>query len=259
MRSDYPAHPMEAVTLDGVEVRAGGRTILGPIDLNVGVGETWALLGPNGCGKTTLLSVAGAWRHPSRGRVSILGQALGRTDVRLLRRRIAHVSHHVSDRLRPEQQVIDCVLAGARSTLEMWWQPFDDSDLRRARGLLELVGCTAEAQSALATCSQGERQRVLLARAMMSSPELLLLDEPASGLDLPGREALLSAVRAIGDGTHHFEEIPPTATHALLIRGGLATAWGPIGQTLASESASDCFQIAIDVRREGGRWTAVAR
>src|SRR6266436_344010 len=103
---------MEALRLEDVEVRTGGRTILGPIDLRVGAGESWVLLGPNGCGKTTLLSVAGAWRHPSRGRASILGQTLGRTDVRVLRRRIAHVSHHVSDRLRREQPVIDCVMAG---------------------------------------------------------------------------------------------------------------------------------------------------
>jgi iron complex transport system ATP-binding protein len=258
---------MDALIFDQVEVRTGGRTILGPVSLRIGSGETWILLGPNGCGKTTLLSVAGAWRHPSRGRVTILGQTMGTTDVRSLRRRIAHVSHHVSDRLRPEQLAIDCVMAGARSTLETWAQRFEPAETDEARALLVRVGCAAVADHPLGSCSQGERQRVLLARAMMSSPELLLLDEPASGLDLPGREALLSAVRAIGDGrplttlvaTHHFEEIPATSTHALLMRDGAPVISGPIQQTLTSEAASDCFGVPIEVSVGSGRWSAVAR
>ncbi len=185
----------DAIVLEQVEVcvaRAG--QILGPVSWNVGAGERWAVLGPNGGGKTTLLSVAGAWRQPTAGRAVILGSELGHVDVRRLRLRIGHVGHTVTEKLRPQLLVRDVVLTGRSSTLETWFQGFSADERREAEASLEQVGCGALADRALGTCSQGERARVLLARASYARHELLLLDEPAAGLDLPGREQLVMAM-----------------------------------------------------------------
>src|SRR5207245_7429110 len=186
---------MDGVVFDEATVRvSGGRRILGPVSFRIGSGERWALLGPNGSGKTTLLSLAGAWRHPSSGHVEVLGEPLGRVDVRGLRERIGHVGHSIADRLRPELAVERLVLTGRASTLETWFQEFSDDDLNEAAGRLEQVGCVQLATQSFGACSQGERQRVLLARALFGRPELLLLDEPAAGLDLPAREALVASM-----------------------------------------------------------------
>jgi iron complex transport system ATP-binding protein len=262
---------MEALRLEAVEVViAGGaapRRILGPVRLVVRSGERWALLGPNGSGKTTLLSVAGAWRHPSAGRATVLGQTLGRTDVRRLRARIGHVGHTVSERLRPGLACLDAVLTGRPSGLETWFQPFTEADRVEARALLAEVGCSHVADRALSTCSQGERARVLLARARFGRRELLLFDEPAAGLDLPGREGLLAAMEASVRAdvvtttllaTHHLEEIPPSTTHAALLREGSIMAAGPVGDVLVDAALSDCFGLPISVARRAGRWSAVA-
>ncbi|MEO8477114.1 MAG: ATP-binding cassette domain-containing protein [Actinomycetota bacterium] len=259
---------MDAVRLDGVEVVIpGGRRILGPVDLSVQAGERWALLGPNGSGKTTLLSVAGAWRHPSAGRATVLGEILGRTDVRRLRARIGHVGHSVTERLRPGIDCADAVLAGRVSALETWCQTFTDDDRAEARAMLAEVGCAHVADRALSTCSQGERARVLLARARFGRRELLLFDEPAAGLDLPGREALLEAMettaRTVGAptsllATHHLEEIPPSTSHAAMLRAGRLVAAGPIEEVLTDAAVSECFGMAIAVARRAGRWSAIA-
>ena len=259
---------MDAVRLDAVEVVIpGGRRILGPVDLRVQVGERWALLGPNGSGKTTLLSVAGAWRHPSAGRATVLGETLGRTDVRRLRGRIGHVGHTVTERLRPGIVCLDAVLTGRASGLETWYQPLTDEDRAEARAMLAEVGCAHVADRALSTCSQGERARVLLARARFGRRELLLFDEPAAGLDLPGREALLAAMEAAAgaDGaptsllaTHHLEELPPSTTHAALLRDGELVASGAVEDVLTDAALSDCFGMPISVARRAGRWAAVA-
>ncbi len=253
-----------AVSLTAAEVRVGGRTILGPVDLSIGRSEHWVLLGPNGSGKTTALTLVGAWRQPSRGAVEVLGERLGRVDVRRLRRRIGHVSHRVAEQLPGELSALDTVLTGRDATLVTWWQRFGDGDLSRARELLDTVGCSALADRALGTCSLGERQRVLIARALFGEHELLLFDEPAAGLDLPARELLLSAMAAARApttvlATHHLEEIPETATHAALLRGGRLTAAGPIGEVLADEPMSECFGMPIAVEQDGGRWRARAR
>ncbi len=261
---------MEALRLEAVEVVVAGtsapRRILGPIDLAVRAGERWALLGPNGSGKTTLLSVAGAWRHPSAGRAAVLGEALGRTDVRRLRARIGHVGHTVTERLRPGLVCLDAVLTGRASGLETWFEAITDDDRAEARAMLVEVGCAHVADRALSTCSQGERARVLLARARFGRRELLLFDEPAAGLDLPGREALLTAMEATAaaDGTtsllatHHLEELPPSTTHAALLREGRFVASGPVGDVLTDASLSECFGLPISVARRAGRWSAVA-
>ncbi|HET9671805.1 MAG TPA: ATP-binding cassette domain-containing protein, partial [Actinomycetota bacterium] len=232
------------VRMRGAEVRIDGRTVLGPLDLAIGRGERWVLLGPNGSGKTTLLALAGARRQPSAGSVTVLGTTLGRGDVRRLHPRISHTSHVLVELIDPDLPAITVVLTGKRSTLSPWFQRFGPGDERRARELLDRVGCAALAERRFATGSQGERQRVLLARALFPSPELLILDEPASGLDLPSRELLLEAIESIAaDGaapttilaTHHLEEVPPSATHAALLRAGSLIAAGPIEEVLTSD------------------------
>jgi len=256
-----------AVVLAGAEVLAGGRSILGPIDLSIASGEQWALLGPNGCGKTTALTLIGAWRQPSRGEVEVLGERLGRTDVRGLRRRIGHVSHRLAERLPGERSALETVCTGRDATLVAWWRTFDDADLAEARRLLALLGCEGLADRHLASCSLGERQRVLIARALFGRHELLVFDEPAAGLDLPARELVLEAlVAAAGEGvtgvlaTHHLEEVPPTTTHVALLRGGRVVASGSVPEVLADGPMTACFELPIHVEYSRGRWNArVAR
>lgn len=255
-----------AVEMRKAQVRIDGRAVLGPIDLEVGRGERWVLLGPNGGGKTTLLALAGARRQPSSGRVAVLGVTLGTADVRALHPRISHTSHVLAERMPTDLIVRTVVLTGKRATLSPWFQQFDDADERRAAKLLEQVGCGHLAARRFATASQGERQRVLLARALFSDPELLILDEPASGLDLPGREALIEALEATVApsspttivATHHLEEIPPSATHAALLRDGRLVESGEIEGVLTPDLLEECFGIAIDVGQRGTRWWAKA-
>ena len=258
----------DAVVLRGATVVVGGRTILGPVDLRIAAGEHWVLLGPNGSGKTTLLGLAGGWRQPSAGQAQVLGERLGRVDVRRLRTRIGHVSHAVADRLRPQLLVEDVVLTGKSSVLETWWQDLTDDDRGRARGLLDDVGCLALASRQLGSCSLGERQRVLIARALFGRHSLLLFDEPAAGLDLPAREQLLAAMTraAAGDdapttvlATHHLEEIPTTTTHAGLLRDGRVFAAGPAADVLTDGRLAECYGIDVVVDRRDGRWWARAR
>jgi iron complex transport system ATP-binding protein len=256
------------IALEGATVRVDGRTILGPVDLTVHAGEHWVLLGPNGSGKTTLLSLAGGWRQPSAGEGRVLGSRLGRVDVRGLRARIGHVSHAVADRIRPELLVEDVVLTGKASVLETWWQELTDEDRIRARTLLEEVGCLELAPRALGTCSLGERQRVLIARALFGEHPLLLFDEPAAGLDLPARERLLAAMTSATTGaeppttvlaTHHLEEIPITATHAALLRGGRVIGIGRAPDVLTDAGLSSCYGLDVVVERRDRRWWARAR
>jgi iron complex transport system ATP-binding protein len=259
-------HDPLAVEMREAQVRIEGRAVLGPIDLEVGRGERWVLLGPNGGGKTTFLSLAGARRQPSSGRVTVLGITLGTGDIRALHPRISHTSHVLAERMPPDLSVRTVVLTGKRATLSPWFQEFDEVDGRRAVALLERVGCGDLAARRFATASQGERQRVLLARALFPDPELLILDEPASGLDLPAREALIQALEAVESppgpttivATHHLEEIPPTSTHAALLRDGLLVASGEIEGVLTPRSLEDCFGIAMEVGRRGARWWATA-
>jgi iron complex transport system ATP-binding protein len=257
-----------AVELRHAVVRIDGRAVLGPIDLRIGRGERWVLLGPNGGGKTTLLALAGARRQPSSGRVAVLGAALGSTDVRAIHTRISHTSHVLSERMPSGLTVRTVVLTGKRAVLAPWFQEFDEEDERRAGTLLDRVGCADLAARRFDTCSQGERQRVLLARALYPDPELLILDEPASGLDLPARETLIEALEAVLAepsapttilATHHLEEIPPSSTHAALLRDGLLVASGAIEEVLRPDPLEACFDIAMDVGRRGARWWAVAR
>ncbi|HEX6331369.1 MAG TPA: ATP-binding cassette domain-containing protein [Actinomycetota bacterium] len=255
---------MDAVVeFDRVEVRIGGRRVLEPLSLTTGPGQRWAVLGPNGSGKTTLLRLAGALRLPSRGMAVVLGARLGAVDLRALRERIAFVGHAVADAIPPGLAVREVVLTGKRSTLVPWLQRYDAGDLERAEELLRIFGCAHLDGQALAACSQGERQRVLIARALFSRPELLLLDEPAAGLDLPGREGLVRALEDAGDlvdvpsilVTHHLEELPTTITHAALLDRGRLAAAGPVAEVLTAERVGACFGMALSVGRTHGRWT----
>jgi iron complex transport system ATP-binding protein len=237
------------------------------IDWTVEAGERWVVLGPNGSGKTTLLQLAGGHLHPTVGTVDILGQRVGRVDLRILRSRIGLVSAAVARSLRPGLAAVDAVMTGRYATLETWWQDYTDDDRRRARGLLDQAGFGHVANRPFGVISEGERQQVLLARALMGRPELILLDEPAAGLDVGGRERLVrSLARLAGEAqtppmvfvTHHVEEIPPGFTSALLLRGGHLVASGPIDEVLSSESLSACFGLALRLRRDEGRWACTA-
>jgi iron complex transport system ATP-binding protein len=255
-----------AILLEGVSYVRRGAALLDEVCWRVERGEQWALLGPNGAGKSTLLSLAGAVEHPTRGSVEVLGERLGRTDVRRLRERIGAVDSKLDRKLLPDYDAETVVLTGATGTRIPLWDRYDDATRARAEELLALLGCADLAERPLGICSQGERQRVLIARALMSEPELLLLDEPAAALDLPAREALITAITAASgrDGlttviaTHHLEELPVSTTHALLLRHGRVVAAGTVEEALTDETLSRCFDLTIEVGRRGGRWWAHA-
>jgi len=266
--SDGPAGAGSAVELRGAAITIDGRTVLGPIDLRIAAGERWVVLGPNGSGKTTLLALVGARRQPSAGDVVVLGGALGSVDVRALHPRISHTSHVLAERMPGGLTVRNVVLTGKRGVLSPWFQDYDEDDLGRAAILLDRVGCGDLADRRFDRCSQGERQRVLIGRALYPEPELLILDEPAAGLDMPAREKLIEALEAALTrstssttvlATHHLEEIPPSATHAALLRDGRLAAAGEIGDVLTSDGLGSCFGIAMDVGRRGGRWWGTVR
>lgn len=265
-----PSGPTPALELRDVSVwewdeRSGRVPVLAGLDLRVGRGERWVVVGPNGAGKTTLLQLAGGRRHPSRGEVRILGQRVGRVDLRELRARVGHVDGRAAGAVPPRRPCLDVVLGGVTGT----WSPLPGrvtaAQRERARELLARFGCAHVAGRPFGACSHGERRRVLLARALVADPPLLLLDEPASGLDLPGREALVAALDALAPGltlvcvTHHLEEVPPSASHALLLRDGRVVAAGAVDDVLAGGPLSACFGVPVRVRRHrDGRWSARA-
>lgn len=266
-RTDRPHGP--ALELRGVTVRRGGRTILADVDWTVRGGERWAVLGPNGSGKTTLLRVAGLWLRPTAGTVAVAGETSGRTDVRSLRARIGFTSASLADSLRADVDALDVVMTGRRATLEAWWHPWTDTDRAAARAELGRIGAAHLAGHRFGTLSSGERQRVLLARALAGAPALTLLDEPAAGLDLGGREDLVERLGALAADpqvspvalvTHHPEEIPAGFTHTLLLRAGAVTAAGPVDEVLADQPLSACFGLPLTVSRTAdGRVTAHRR
>jgi iron complex transport system ATP-binding protein len=233
----------------------------------VAEGERWAVLGPNGSGKTTMLQLASGYLHPTRGTVEILGQRLGRVDVRRLRRRIGMVSAAVAKMLVPTVTARDIVMSARYADLEPWWHQYCPEDRARAERLLADAGFGAVADRPFGVLSEGERQQVLLARTLMADPELLLLDEPAAGLDVGGRERLVARLgRLAADPgspplvlvTHHVEEIPVHFSHVLLLREGRVTASGAIADALTSESLSACFGLKLGLTGTAGRWACRA-
>ncbi len=257
----------EVIRLEHVSVVRGGTPLLDDISWSVGAGERWALLGPNGSGKTTLLKVVGSSLWPTRGVVVILGRRLGQVDMRELRTHIAVVSASVGRTLRPELGALDVVLTGRHAALETWWHEYTDDDRDQARSLLDQAGFggRAFAERPFGLLSEGERQQVLLARALMADPDLLLMDEPAAGLDLGARERLLAhladlaadpAVPPLVLVTHHLEEIPPGVTHAALLRSASLVGSGPVADVLTSDAVSAAFGVPVVVERRDARWTA---
>jgi iron complex transport system ATP-binding protein len=245
----------------------GGRRIIGTISLRVERDERWVVLGPNGCGKTTLLRIAALMEHPTRGTVSVLGEQLGHTDVRVLRRRIGWASAALARQLRPELVAHDVVMTARYAALEPWWHRYTDVDRARATECLRALGVGHLADRTFGTLSSGEQQRVLLARANLNEPAVVLLDEPGAGLDLAGREHLVAALDHLASGsdavpfvlvTHHVDEIPTTATHALLVRDGETVARGPLDEVLDDERLSATFGLGLALRREAGRFSVRA-
>jgi iron complex transport system ATP-binding protein len=254
-----------ALRLDDVHVDIDTTQILRGVSLRVHADDRWVVLGANGSGKTTLLRVAALYRHPSRGTVEVLGQTLGRCDVRTVRERIAFSSPAIAAALEVRMTATEAVMTAKYAALAPWWHHYDDDDHRRAIGLLDRFGCLDLAEHPFPTLSAGERQRVLLARALMRDPELILLDEPSAGLDIGGREQLLADLTGLASApaaapvvlvTHHLEEIPPGFTHALVLRNGETIASGPITETLSDPVLSACFNVALRVERTDGRFTA---
>jgi iron complex transport system ATP-binding protein len=239
------------------------RRILDGVDWEVRPGERWVVLGRNGSGKTTLVRIASMYEHPSSGVVEVLGERLGRTDVRRLRERIGLVSPALADQLRPGIAAEDVVVCAVHAALEPWWHTYTDDDRRRARARLDELAVGHVADHSFGTLSSGERQRVLLARQLMMEPGIILLDEPTAGLDLGGREELLDTLDGLPIGgpplvmvTHHVEEIPPSFTHVLALRAGRVLGAGPIGTTLDAGLLSDCFELPLRLERRDGRYTA---
>lgn len=247
-----------------VWLRRNRKDILRGVSFTVKQGEQWVLLGPNGAGKSTILAMCGAQAHPTSGTVDVLGNRLGRVELQPLRRRIGHVSPH--HRLLSDPTVIDVVITGITGTIErpMRWSP-SRADIDKAQGLVELLGLGNVAQDRWPTLSQGERGRTLIARALIADPELLLLDEPATGLDVAAREQLLDTLSTLTQShphlasvlvTHHLEELPATTTHALLISQGRITAAGPARDVLTSEAVTATFNHPLTVEHTHGRWSA---
>ena len=262
-----PAKSPEALRLAGVRLIRDGSTLLDGIDWTVRGGERWVVLGPNGSGKTSLCQILTLYQHPSAGAVTVLGGELGRVDVRALRLRIGVTGAALAAMIPPALTAEQIVVAGKQAALAPWWHRYDEADRARARRLLARVDCLGHAGQRFRTLSSGERQRVLLARALMCAPGLMVLDEPNAGLDLPGREQLVKTLAALARTdarlplvlvTHHLDEIPPGFTHALLLASGRIAAAGPIGQVLTPPRLSACFGLALDVEQRHGRWHARA-
>ncbi len=253
--------------LADVTFRRNGKQIIDGISLTVQAGEHWALLGPNGAGKSTLLGFCAAVTFPTSGSVHILGEQMGRVDLAALRRHIGHVNPR--HRLQYSLTVREVVLTGLTATIDtpMRWSPGAD-ELDRAEAMMAAVGMTHKADDVWPTLSQGERGRTLIARALISAPRLLLLDEPTTGLDVAAREQLLETMDALDDThpevasvlvTHHLEELPTTTTHALLIAEGRTVACGPARETLSTDTVSAAFAHPVVVDHSDGRWTARAK
>ena len=262
-----PPHDDTVIAFDRVSVIRSGNFLVRGLSWQVELDERWVILGPNGAGKTTLLNLASGRLHPSRGAAYVLGERLGRTDVNELRTRIGLSTGQFGERVPPAERVIDVVVTAAWSVVGRWRENYDPMDEARARQLLEQLGMGALLEREFGTLSEGERKRTQIARALMTDPELMLLDEPSAGLDLGGREDLIGRLTDLAldpDSpamvlvTHHVEEIPPGYTHALLLRGGEVVASGVLDDVLTGEALSETFGLPLALERNSDRFTARA-
>lgn len=251
-----------------VVVRRNARDIVDHVNWTVNDDQRWVILGPNGAGKTTLLQLAATLQHPTSGTVDVLEERLGRTDVFELRPRIGFASSAMARRIPPEETVRDVVLTAAYAVMGRWREDYEDIDERRALRVLQQWNLQELAERTFGTLSDGEQKRVQIARAVMTDPELLLLDEPTASLDLGAREELLILLGGFASSpttpamvmvTHHVEEIPVGFTHVLLLDGGCVVAAGPLEETLSEESLAETFGMPIVLSREDGRYAARAR
>ena len=255
----------EILSLHNVTVRRGSNEILSNVSWQVRAGERWVVMGSNGAGKTSLMQICSGFMHPTTGQAKILGYELGRTDVRELRTLVGISSAAVVALLPPEETVLDSILTSAYGISGRWRERYDQVDRDRAHHLMGDWGLTNFASRRIGNLSEGERKRVQIARALMCDPELLILDEPAAGLDVGGREDLVSRLAQLaGDEnspslilvTHHVEEIPPNFTNALLLKSGQVSAIGNIPDVISSDPMSQAFGIPLDVEYGDQRWHA---
>lgn len=251
--------------LTDVSVVRGGQRLLDRVSWRVDAGEHWVVVGPNGAGKTTLLQVVGAQLHPTSGTAQILDERLGAVDVFELRPRIGYSSAALAERVPHDETVTNLILSAAYAVLGRWNEQYDQQDHARAMAMLAELGISGLADRTFSTLSEGEKKRVLIARTVMTDPEMLLLDEPAAGLDVGAREDLIESLTALASDdlgpalvmvSHHLEEIAPGFTHALVLARGTVVAAGPIEQTLTSEHLSTAFGQRLEVTHADGRFSA---
>lgn len=253
------------IEFEDVLVRRGGNVLVGPVTWKVELDERWVVLGPNGAGKTSLLRVAAAEDFPTSGTAHVLAETFGRTDLSELRPRIGLSSSALANRVPRDELVVDLVISAGYGVLGRWREEYDDIDNIRAVEMLEGLGAEHLAQRTYGTLSEGEHKRVLIARALMTDPELLLLDEPAAGLDLGGREELVARLATLAADpdapatvliTHHVEEIPPGFTHAMLLKEGGVVAQGLIDDVITAENLSAAFSQSITLEKVDDRFFA---
>lgn len=261
-----PVTPL--ISLQDVTVMRGGKAILDHVSWSVEDGQRWVIMGPNGSGKTTLMQVCSGYMHPTSGSASVLGYHIGHTNVSELRSYIGISSAAVAALLPPTESVLDSVVTGAYGIAGRWRERYDRVDFDRAEQLIENWGLQSFTRRTIGTLSEGERKRVLIARALMNDPELLILDEPSAGLDVAGREDLIARLAQLaGDErspllvlvTHHVEEIPPNFTHALLLSRGRVSTVGAVNDIIASEPMSQAFETPLTVEFGDDRWYARGR
>ena len=252
------------LSLSDVSLSIEGRQVLHGVDWQVRKGQNWAVVGPNGAGKTSLLRMLNGYLWPSSGKVRLLGESFGRVDLRELRKKIGFVSPFVTDWIQDDQKVLKVVQSGKFASIGLWGAP-TDADERLATRLLRRTGCERYAGTSFGKLSQGERQRVVIARALMAKPRILALDEPCSGLDIPARERFLSVLSDLTLRrsptmifvTHRIEEIPRGFTHAMLMNNGRVLKEGEIADVLDGAGLTKCFGVKIKVNKWGGRYYAV--
>lgn len=247
--------------LSGVAATLGGKRVLSDVDLQINLGENWAIVGPNGSGKTTLLKIMNGYLRPSEGRIEALGEKFGDVDLRELRKDIGFVSSYMNDLVSLDDNVLDIVVAGRNAATRLWAVP-PGEDVEQALKLLKLLGCSRYSDSMLRDLSQGEKQKIMIARALMTDPKLLALDEPCAGLDLKSRESFLSSLLKLASKgsasmvyvTHRIDEIPRCFTNALLLKHGKVLAQGKISTILNSKNLSKCFEVDVSVKKLHGRY-----